>query len=69
MALVGSAFAWRRATGERKSCWCKRGVSLVSGMIGGYTDKQFIPQYRFRLQPFRYNACYFAFGPPCRLVC
>ena len=34
-ALVGSAFAWRRSTGERESCWCKRGVSLVSGMIGG----------------------------------
>ena len=30
-ALVGSAFA-RRATGERETCWCKRGVSL-SGMI------------------------------------
>ena len=33
--LVESAFAWRRATGERETCWCKRGVSLVSGMIGG----------------------------------
>ena len=32
---VGSAFAWRRATGERETCWCKRGMSLVSGMIGG----------------------------------
>ena len=30
-ALVGSAFAWRRAAGERETCWCKRGVSLVSG--------------------------------------
>ena len=29
--LVGSAFAWRRATRERETCWCKRGVSLVSG--------------------------------------
>ena len=36
VALVhGSAFAWRRATGERETRWCKRGVSLVSGMIGG----------------------------------
>ena len=34
-AFVESAFAWRRATGERETCWCKRGVSLVSGMIGG----------------------------------
>ena len=34
-ALVGSAFARRRATGERETRWCKRGVSLVSGMIGG----------------------------------
>ena len=34
-ALVESAFAWRRATGERETCWCKPGVSLVSGMIGG----------------------------------
>ena len=34
-ALVESAFASRRATGERETCWCKRGVSLVSGMIGG----------------------------------
>ena len=34
-ALVGSVFVWRRATGERKTCWCKRSVSLVSGMIGG----------------------------------
>ena len=24
-----------RGTGERETCWCKRGVSLVSGMIGG----------------------------------
>ena len=23
------------ATGERETCWCKRSVSLVSGMIGG----------------------------------
>ena len=30
-----SAFAWRRATGERETCWCKHVVSLVSGMIGG----------------------------------
>ena len=29
------SFAWRRATGERETCWCKRGVSLRSGMIGG----------------------------------
>ena len=28
-------FARRRATGERETCWRKRGVSLVSGMIGG----------------------------------
>ena len=28
-------FAWRRAAGQRETCWCKRGVSLVSGMIGG----------------------------------
>ena len=28
---MGSAFAWRRATRERETCWCKRGVSLVSG--------------------------------------
>ena len=34
-ALVESAFAWRRATGERETCWCKRGVSLVSGVICG----------------------------------
>ena len=27
-------FAWRRATGERETCWRKRGASLVSGMIG-----------------------------------
>ena len=33
--LVGSAFAWRHATGERETCWCERSVSLVSGMIGG----------------------------------
>ena len=26
---------WRRATGERETCWRKRGVSPVSGMIGG----------------------------------
>ena len=32
-ALVGSACAWRRATGERETCWRKRGVSLVSGII------------------------------------
>ena len=32
-ALVGSAFAWRRATGEREPCWRKRGVSLVSGIV------------------------------------
>ena len=31
---MGSAFAWRRATGERETCWRKRGVSLVSGVIG-----------------------------------
>ena len=30
-----AAFAWRRATGERETRWCKRGVSLVSGMTGG----------------------------------
>ena len=35
VAVVESAFAWRRATRERETCWCKRGVSLVSGMIGG----------------------------------
>ena len=34
-ALVESAFAWRRATGERETCWRKCGVSLVSGMIDG----------------------------------
>ena len=33
--LGGSTFAWRRATGERETCWRKRGVSLVSGMIRG----------------------------------
>ena len=33
--VVGSAFAWRRATGEREARWCKRGAPLVSGMIGG----------------------------------
>ena len=34
-----------------------------------YADKRFIPQFRFRLEPFRYNAySYYAFGPPCRLV-
>ena len=33
--LVGSAFAWRRATGERETRWHKRGVSLVSGIIDG----------------------------------
>ena len=32
-ALVGSACAWRRATGERETCWRKRGASLVSGII------------------------------------
>ena len=32
---MGSALAWRRATGERETCWCKRGVSLVCGMLGG----------------------------------
>ena len=35
-AFVGSAFTWRRATGERKTCWRKRGVSPVSGIIGGF---------------------------------
>ena len=35
VALAESAFSWRRATGERETRWCKRGVSLVSGMIGG----------------------------------
>ena len=31
--------------------------------------ERFIPQFRFRLEPFRYNAySYYAFGPPCRLV-
>ena len=34
-ALVETAFAWRRATGERETCWRKRGVPLVTGMIGG----------------------------------
>ena len=33
--LVGSAFARRRATGERETCSCERSMSLVSGMIGG----------------------------------
>ena len=33
-ALVGSAFACRRATGERETYWHKRGASLVSGVIG-----------------------------------
>ena len=37
-ALVAIVFAWRRAIGERETCWCKRGVSLVSGMIGGIVD-------------------------------
>ena len=37
MALVESAFAWHRATGERETRWRKRGVSLVSGMIGDIT--------------------------------
>ena len=32
-ALVESAFALRRATGERETRWRKRGMSLVSGMI------------------------------------
>ena len=31
-----SAFAWRRATGERETGWRKHGVSLVSGMILWY---------------------------------
>ena len=35
LRLVESAFAWRCATGERETRWCERGVSLVSGMIGG----------------------------------
>ena len=30
-----SVFAWRRAAGERETFWCKRGVSLLSGKIGG----------------------------------
>ena len=30
--LGGSAFAWRLATGERETRWCKRGVSLVRFM-------------------------------------
>ena len=34
-ALVGSAFAWHRATRERETCWRKRGASLVSGISGG----------------------------------
>ena len=34
-ALVEGAFTWRLATGEREKCWCKRGVALVSEMIGG----------------------------------
>ena len=38
-APLGFARSWwkvrLRATGERETCWCKRGVSLVSGMIGG----------------------------------
>ena len=34
-ALVENAFAWHHATGKRETCWRKRGVSLVSGMIGG----------------------------------
>ena len=34
-ALVENAFARRRATRERETCWRKRGVSLVSGMIKG----------------------------------
>ena len=34
-ALVQSAFAWRRATGEPETCWCKRGVSLVIGLMVG----------------------------------
>ena len=29
VALVEKAFAWRCATGERETGWCKRGVSLV----------------------------------------
>ena len=34
-ALVESAFARPRATGERETRRRKRGVSLVSGMLGG----------------------------------
>ena len=34
-ALVESAFAWRRDTGEGETRCCKRRASLVSGMIGG----------------------------------
>ena len=33
--LGGKCVWWRRATGERETCWRKRGVSLVSGMICG----------------------------------
>ena len=35
VALVGSVFARRRATGKRETRWRKRGASQVSGMIGG----------------------------------
>ena len=35
-ALVESAFALHRATGERETCWRKRGVSLVSGINWRY---------------------------------
>ena len=32
---LGFARPWRRATGERETRWCKRGVSLVRGRIDG----------------------------------
>ena len=39
-ASVESAFVRRRAIVKRETCWRKRGVSLVRGMIGG-TKKTF----------------------------
>ena len=46
-ALVGSAFAWRCATGERETCWRKRGVSLVSGIIAASRGPKRVPRKSF----------------------
>ena len=50
-ALVESTFAWRRATGERETCWRKRGVSLVSRwfVVSRVPRKSFLQEWPTRV--------------------